>query len=53
MVNEAPYTVVIHQNGETARLDCSTYEEAVIVYRSFVNYGKCQEVRIEKNDLPA
>ncbi len=41
------YTVVIVQDGETARLDCSTLEEAQEVRRSFVNYGKCQEVRIE------
>ena len=50
MANASPYTVVIHQDGETARLDCATYEEAVLVRRSFINYGKCQEVRIEKND---
>lgn len=41
------YTVVIVQDGETARLDCSTLEEAQEVRRSFVNYGKYQEVRIE------
>jgi len=41
------YTVVITHNGEQARLDCATLEEAQQVRRSFVNYGKCQEVRIE------
>jgi hypothetical protein len=41
------YTVVIKQNDEYARLDCETYEEALEVKRSFVNYGKCQEITIE------
>lgn len=41
------YTVVIVQDGEIARLPCATLEEAQLVRRSFVNYGKCQEVRIE------
>lgn len=41
------YTVVILQDGETARLACATLEEAQQVRQSFVNYGKCQEVRIE------
>ena len=41
------YTVVILQDGETARLKCETLEEAQQVRQSFINYGKCQEVRIE------
>jgi hypothetical protein len=42
------YQVVIVQDGDTARLDCETLEEAQNVRRSFVNYGKCQEVTIEE-----
>jgi hypothetical protein len=45
---QMPYVVVIVQDGETARLECATWEEAVNVKRSFVNYGKCQDVRIEQ-----
>ncbi len=41
------YTVVILQDGEYARLECHTREEAQLVRQSFVNYGKCQEVVIE------
>lgn len=41
------YTVVITQDNEIARLDCETYEEALEVKRSFINYGKCQSVTIE------
>ena len=41
------YSVVIKQNDEFARLDCETLEEALNVKRSFINYGKCQEVTIE------
>lgn len=41
------YTVMILQDDETARLPCATLEEAQQVRRSFVNYGKYQEVRIE------
>lgn len=41
------YIVVIVQDGETARLVCETYEEAVQVRQSFVNYGKCSSVEIE------
>lgn len=44
------YTVVILQNGEYARLQCETLEEAQRVQRSFVNYGKCESVQIEKNE---
>lgn len=47
---EAPYYVVTVQDGESARLGCATLEEAVVVKRSFVNYGKCQEVRIVSSE---
>jgi len=43
------YTVVILQDNEYARLECATLEEAQRVHRSFVNYGKCQEVKIEQH----
>jgi hypothetical protein len=43
------YTVVILQDNEYARLDCTTLEEAQDIKRSFVNYGKCQEVKIEEH----
>ena len=43
------YTVVILQDSEYARLECATLEEAQGVKRSFVNYGKCQEVTIEEH----
>ena len=42
------YTVVIHQDGEVARLECKSWDEALLVRQSFVNYGKCQSVEIEK-----
>ncbi len=42
------YAVVILQNNEYARLECASLEEAQQVRRSFVNYGKCQEVTIEQ-----
>ena len=42
------YTVVILQDNEYARLECATLEEAQRVQRSFINYGKCQEVTIER-----
>ena len=45
------YTVVILQDGETARLDCATLEEAQRVRQSFVNYGKCQSVTIEQKKV--
>lgn len=41
------YQVVLFQDGDYARLEYDSMEEAVMVRRSFVNYGKCQEVRIE------
>jgi hypothetical protein len=44
------YVVVILQDGEYARLECETLEEAHLVRRSFVNYGKCQRVTIEKKN---
>ena len=44
------YTVVIQQDGDTARLPCASYEEAVQVRQSFVNWGRCQSVEIEVND---
>lgn len=42
------YIVLIKQNGETARLECATLEEAQKVRLSFVNYGKCESVTIER-----
>lgn len=42
------YAVVILQDKEYARLDCATLEEAQQVKQSFINYGKYQEVTIEK-----
>ena len=42
------YTVVILKDGETARLECATFEEAQSVRQSFINYGGCQEIVIEK-----
>jgi len=41
------FTVVILQDDDTARLGCSTLEEAERVKQSFINYGKCQNVTIE------
>lgn len=43
------YTVVILQDGELARLECESLEEAQRVRVSFENYGKCQSVTIEHN----
>lgn len=40
--------VVIVQDGETARLECDSYEEAHRVKVSFENYGKCQSITIER-----
>lgn len=45
------YTVVILQDGETARLECATLKEAQLVRQSFVNYGKYQEVVIEQTEM--
>lgn len=44
------YTVVIMQDGETARLECATLQEAQLVRQSFINYGKCQEVIIKEEE---
>jgi hypothetical protein len=44
------YEVVIVQDGDTARLECATLEEAQLVRQSFINYGKCQSVEIERKD---
>lgn len=41
------YFVIVEQDGDIARLECETLEEAQMVRRSFVNYGKCSNVRIE------
>ena len=41
------YTVVILQDGETARLKCDTLEEAQMVRTSFLNYGKFESITIE------
>jgi hypothetical protein len=41
------YFVIVEQDGDTARLECKTLEEAQMVYKSFLNYGKCSDVRIE------
>ena len=48
---QATYTVVIHHQGETARLDCASYEEALNVRRAFITYGKYQdEIEIIANE---
>ena len=44
------YNVVIIQDGECARLECDSLEDARQVRQSFVNYGKCQSVTIEAKD---
>lgn len=44
------YTVVIQQDGEWARLECKSYEEALSVKISFENYGRCQVVEIEAHN---
>jgi hypothetical protein len=41
------YFVIIEQDGDSACLECDSLEEAQMVRRSFVNYGKCSDVRIE------
>lgn len=41
------YFVIVEQDGNTARLECKTLEEAQMIHRSFLNYGKCSDVRIE------
>jgi hypothetical protein len=42
------YIVVIEQDGETARLECDTLEEAERVKVSFENYGRYQNIRIDQ-----
>ena len=42
------YIVVITQDNEQARLTCNSMEEAVQARQAFINYGKCQDVTIEK-----
>jgi hypothetical protein len=45
------YVVVIKQNDDFAKLYCESWEEAMSVKISFVNYGKCQSVEIQtEND---
>jgi hypothetical protein len=46
------YEVVIQQDGDSARLACESYEEAVQVRQSFINYGRYQSVEIERKDPP-
>jgi len=46
------YTVVILQDNDIARLPCESLEEAQRVRQSFLNYGKCQDVTIEKTTAP-
>lgn len=33
------YTVIINYRNETARLDCETWDQAVMVRQSFINWG--------------
>jgi hypothetical protein len=42
--------VIIEQDGETARLECKTLEEAYRVRLSFVFSGKYSDIRIEVNN---
>ena len=42
------YIVIIEQDGDFARLECDTLEEAQRVKVSFENYGRCQNIRIEQ-----
>lgn len=44
------YIVIIEQDGETAYLACETLEEAQMVCKSFINYGKCSNVSIERQE---
>lgn len=44
------YIVIITQDGEKAFLHCKTFQEAIDVRRSFINYGKCQSVIIQENE---
>lgn len=47
---EISYYVVIEHEGDTARLECASLEEAKQVRRSFVNWGGYQSVRIDSKD---
>ena len=47
---EMIYYVVIEHEGDTARLECASLEEAVRVRRSFVNWGGYQSVEILSKD---
>lgn len=47
---EISYYVVIEHQGDTARLECDSLEEAVRVRQSFVNWGGYQSVEIDSKD---
>ena len=40
------YYVQITQNNDRALLKCNDINEALMVQKSFINYGKCDEVII-------
>lgn len=42
------YIVIVEQDGDVARLECDSLEEAERVKVSFENYGKCQNICIEQ-----
>lgn len=42
------YTVVVSHKGDTARLMCSTFEEAVEICQTFVYDSKYDSVTIEQ-----
>lgn len=44
------YIVIIKQNKEEARLEYTTWEEAISAKISFENYGKCESITIEKKE---
>ena len=41
------YIVVITNNGDDARLECETLEEAVLLKQAFLNHGVYQSITIE------
>jgi hypothetical protein len=41
------YIVIIKDNGDIARLECETLEEAVLLKQAFLNHGVYQSVTIE------
>ena len=45
-----PFTLIITDNGDTARLEFATHEEALQMKRAFDNYGKYQSVQIIRTD---